>query len=344
MATDLSRVGVATPIGHLTVVVSPDGVVCTTTEDPASLDDVLGARPVERRHRAIAPGRSPRYFAGRRRTFATPPDLRLVTDAVRPRRAGAHRRGPVRRDGDLRRRRRRRRAAAAPPAPPGPRSAAPRSSCSSRATGSSRPGPATAATAGTRTAADVPPAARRRDLTTTDRMPAAFAPVPRSSSVCSWRACAEASSPTSPAATAPLTRRRRRSPPRTCTSTPRSACRSVWSRTTRPRASAWSPRGPSGVELAPAGGAAGTPVTGTAGYVAGARDRGHRRRFPPAHGARRRPGRLPARRHVRRPRHLGGHRRGRRRRRSGRRLGAVRGPRGAPAPGARASPRSVPRT
>ena len=78
MATDLSRVGVATPIGHLTVVVSPDGVVCTTTEDPASLDDVLGARPVERRHRAIAQEIAA-YFAGRRRTFATPPDLRLVT-------------------------------------------------------------------------------------------------------------------------------------------------------------------------------------------------------------------------------------------------------------------------
>ena len=77
MAADLSRLTVATPIGQLTVVVSPDGVVCTTTGDPAALDEVLGARPVERPHRAIA-AEVQGYFARRRRSFRTPADLRLV--------------------------------------------------------------------------------------------------------------------------------------------------------------------------------------------------------------------------------------------------------------------------
>ena len=78
MAADLSRVTIPTPLGPLTVVVSPEGVVCTTTGDPGELDELLGGRPVERPHRAIV-GEVEGYFARRRRTFRTPPDLRLVT-------------------------------------------------------------------------------------------------------------------------------------------------------------------------------------------------------------------------------------------------------------------------
>jgi len=78
MATDLTRLEVPTPIGRLTVVVSPDGVVCTVSgEDPAALDELFDVRPVERRHRAIAQDIDA-YFAGRGRAFRTPPDLRLV--------------------------------------------------------------------------------------------------------------------------------------------------------------------------------------------------------------------------------------------------------------------------
>lgn len=95
MAADLRLrfTTVATPLGELTIVVSDDGVVLTAFEDGEPGAEVERAEraldaPAHRAPRELAPvaGEMRRYFAGRLRSFSTPPDLRLVAAGF-PRRA-----------------------------------------------------------------------------------------------------------------------------------------------------------------------------------------------------------------------------------------------------------------
>ena len=85
MATDLRSVTVGTPLGDLTVVVSPRGVVATAFDDetPATLDEVerrLEA-PVRPSARTLADVRTDvtTYFRGGARSFSAPADLVLAT-------------------------------------------------------------------------------------------------------------------------------------------------------------------------------------------------------------------------------------------------------------------------
>ena len=83
MAADLTlqHTTVPTPFGPFTVVVSPDGVVATSGEDPRELVDEL-ARRLGVVSRAAALRAATRdleaYFGGRRAPMRTPADLRLV--------------------------------------------------------------------------------------------------------------------------------------------------------------------------------------------------------------------------------------------------------------------------
>jgi methylated-DNA-[protein]-cysteine S-methyltransferase len=84
---------VPTPLGELTIVVSDEGVVLTSFEDEeqgAVLESAERAidTPAHRAARELAPiAREVRgYFAGTRRVFSAPPDLRLVRTGF-PRRA-----------------------------------------------------------------------------------------------------------------------------------------------------------------------------------------------------------------------------------------------------------------
>lgn len=95
MAADLRLrfTTVATPLGELTILVSDDGVVLTAFEDEEPGAEAERAEraldaPVHRASRELAPiAREVRgYFAGTRRSFSTPPDLRLVAAGF-PRRA-----------------------------------------------------------------------------------------------------------------------------------------------------------------------------------------------------------------------------------------------------------------
>jgi methylated-DNA-[protein]-cysteine S-methyltransferase len=83
MAADLRlrHTTVPTPLGPLTIVVSPDGVVATSGGDPRELVDEL-ARRLGVVARAAALRAATRdleaYFGGRRAPMRTPADLRLV--------------------------------------------------------------------------------------------------------------------------------------------------------------------------------------------------------------------------------------------------------------------------
>jgi methylated-DNA-[protein]-cysteine S-methyltransferase len=76
-----------TPLGPFTVIVSPDGVLATTIDDPGPLLADLAARlraAIEPQGRGLARvGRElDSYFSGRLRAFETPVDLRLAPTSL----------------------------------------------------------------------------------------------------------------------------------------------------------------------------------------------------------------------------------------------------------------------
>ncbi len=115
MAADLSVATFPTPLGPFTVVTSGDGVVATTSGDPARLVDELVRTPRRGTAAGGAPRRRPRPGGVLRRAGPQAPHAGRPPSGehtLRPSGLGGGRRGPLRRADDVRGRRRGGRAAA----------------------------------------------------------------------------------------------------------------------------------------------------------------------------------------------------------------------------------------